>query len=57
MGFSILVFRRVRGSYLATSNEKPECDKNPGFFIFFYGSVNGPYIILPAWDHAKQAYH
>ena len=33
-GFSILFFFAVfRGSCLATSNEKPECEKNSGFFM------------------------
>ena len=39
VGFSIPFFFAVfRGSFLATSNDKPECEKNSGFF---YASVNG----------------
>ena len=29
--FSIQVFAEFRGSWLATSNEKPECEKNLSF--------------------------
>ena len=33
VGFSIQVFFSVRGSCLATLNEKPECEKDSGFFM------------------------
>ena len=42
MGFSIQVFAVFRGSCLATSNEKPECEKN---FLIFNASVNGSILV------------
>ena len=37
--FRFMFFAVFRGSCLATSNEKPECEKNS--FFYFYASVNG----------------
>ena len=36
-----------RGSCLATSNEKPECEKKNGFF---YASVNGSIVDGLNWE-------
>ena len=39
-------FGVFRGSCLATFNEKPECEKDSGFF---YASVNGTNVMNQEW--------
>ena len=64
VGFSIRVLKNIgvfRGSCLATFNEKPECEKDSGFF---YASVNGThdvcclmYLFFPLWALWIKVFH
>ena len=45
-------FAIFRGSCLATSNKKPECEKH---LVFFYASVNGSYSNFKLPNHCKTA--